>query len=130
MKVETEALRDGCLVRSSRVDTFGECFSPTDWQEAFAAHPRLGVQPSARSREQAGRSRRRLPSPAEIARSTEYGASGTSSSPATGQPATALLAQLKERLGNTPEAELAVAAEEQRKITRLRLAKLLAEEGG
>ncbi|HTS01800.1 MAG TPA: 2-oxo-4-hydroxy-4-carboxy-5-ureidoimidazoline decarboxylase, partial [Thermoanaerobaculia bacterium] len=49
---------------------------------------------------------------------------------AAGQPAAALLGRLKERLGNAPEAELAIAAEEQKKITRLRLAKLLAEEAG
>jgi 2-oxo-4-hydroxy-4-carboxy--5-ureidoimidazoline (OHCU) decarboxylase len=40
-----------------------------------------------------------------------------------------MLAALRERLGNEPEAELRVAAAEQRGITRLRLGKLLAEGG-
>jgi 2-oxo-4-hydroxy-4-carboxy-5-ureidoimidazoline decarboxylase len=36
-----------------------------------------------------------------------------------------MLALCRARLANSPDAELRVAAEEQRKITRLRLAKLL-----
>jgi 2-oxo-4-hydroxy-4-carboxy-5-ureidoimidazoline decarboxylase len=36
-----------------------------------------------------------------------------------------MLALLKERLKNDPEAELLIAAKEQNKITRLRLEKLL-----
>jgi allantoicase len=44
---------------------------------------------------------------------------------ATGKSSSEILASLKNRLPNDPEAELRVAAEEQRKITRLRLEKLL-----
>jgi len=44
---------------------------------------------------------------------------------ASGLGAAEMLARLRARLGNAPEAELAVAAEEQRRITRLRLDKLL-----
>jgi 2-oxo-4-hydroxy-4-carboxy--5-ureidoimidazoline (OHCU) decarboxylase len=44
---------------------------------------------------------------------------------ASGRGADELLAALRERLGNEPEAELRVAAGEQRKITRLRLRGLL-----
>lgn len=44
---------------------------------------------------------------------------------ASGKSAAEMLALLQGRLGNEPEAELAVAAEEQRKITRIRLEKLL-----
>jgi allantoicase len=43
---------------------------------------------------------------------------------ASGRSAAEMLAALRERLGNDPAAELRVAAEEQRKITRLRLEKL------
>jgi allantoicase len=43
---------------------------------------------------------------------------------ATGLSADAMLAALRERLGNDPATELRVAAEEQRKITHLRLEKL------
>ena len=44
---------------------------------------------------------------------------------ATGKTAGEMLAMLERRLSNAPDAELAIAVEEQRKITRLRLAKLL-----
>ena len=43
---------------------------------------------------------------------------------ATGKSADEMLALLKERLENDPEAELLIAAKEQNKITRLRLEKL------
>jgi 2-oxo-4-hydroxy-4-carboxy-5-ureidoimidazoline decarboxylase len=46
---------------------------------------------------------------------------------ATGKSAAEMLAILERRLRNDPDAELAIAAEEQRRITRLRLAKLLAD---
>ena len=46
---------------------------------------------------------------------------------ATGKTAGEMLALGRKRLGNDPETELAIAAEEQRKITRLRLEKLLLE---
>jgi OHCU decarboxylase len=44
---------------------------------------------------------------------------------ATGKSAERMLALARERLRNDPDIELRVAAEEQRKITRLRLDKLL-----
>jgi OHCU decarboxylase len=44
---------------------------------------------------------------------------------ASGRKAEDLLAELNRRLDNDPETELRVAAAEQRKITRLRLQKLL-----
>ena len=44
---------------------------------------------------------------------------------ATGKTAGEMLAMLEQRLTNDPDDELRIAAEEQRKITRLRLAKLL-----
>jgi 2-oxo-4-hydroxy-4-carboxy-5-ureidoimidazoline decarboxylase len=43
---------------------------------------------------------------------------------ATGKSAAEMLALLQTRIGNSPEAELAIAAAEQAKITRLRLEKL------
>ena len=45
---------------------------------------------------------------------------------ATGKSAAEMLALLEARIGNPPEYEINVAAEEQNKITRLRLKKLLA----
>lgn len=44
---------------------------------------------------------------------------------ATGKSAAEILELGRQRLPNDPETELAIAAEEQRKITRLRLEKLL-----
>ncbi len=44
---------------------------------------------------------------------------------ATGKSADEMLALARQRLGNTKEEELKVAAEEQRKITELRLKKLV-----
>lgn len=41
-----------------------------------------------------------------------------------------MLALARQRLGHEPETELAIAAEEQRKITRIRLAKLFATVAG
>lgn len=43
---------------------------------------------------------------------------------ATGKSASEMLALLEARLGNTPDAELGIAAAEQSKITKLRLSKL------
>jgi len=58
-------------------------------------------------------------------------ASDTSSSfDATGKTAEEMLAILERRLQNDASGELAIAAEEQRRITRLRLEKLLAAEAG
>jgi allantoicase len=45
---------------------------------------------------------------------------------ATGKSSDEILKNLLERMSNNPEAELRISAEEQRKITRLRLEKLLA----
>jgi 2-oxo-4-hydroxy-4-carboxy-5-ureidoimidazoline decarboxylase len=47
---------------------------------------------------------------------------------ATGKTAGAMLGLLERRLRNDPDAEIQIAAEEQRKITRLRTAKLLDED--
>jgi len=47
---------------------------------------------------------------------------------ATGKSAEEMLALARERLRNVPDVELRTAAEEQRKITRLRLEKLLDKE--
>ena len=44
---------------------------------------------------------------------------------ATGKSAEEMLTNLKSRMSNAPEAEIRVAAEEQEKITRLRLEKLV-----
>jgi len=101
-----------------------------DWLEAFAAHPRIGERAASgwAAAEQAGvggassELRSRL-----AARNRDYEArfGYIFIVCATGQSADALLAMLEERLTHDPDEELHIAAEEQRKITQLRLAKLL-----
>lgn len=101
-----------------------------DWLEAFAAHPRIG-DAAARgeaAREQSGAAdadggvRQRL---AERNRDYENRFGYIFIVCATGKSASEMLTILERRLSNDPDHELPVAAEEQRRITRLRLAKLL-----
>ena len=105
---------------------------PEDWLEAFAAHPRIGegggAAPAWSRREQAGvggagqEVRERL-ARGNAAYEDRFGhvfliAAG-------GRSAIEILAALEERLGNDPATELAVAADEHRRITRLRIERLL-----
>ena len=110
---------------------------PDDWREAFRHHPRLGETKSeatqseqARvwsSTEQAGVRNTDASLQTELA-----GANAAYEERfgficiicATGLHAEDILQLTRERLKNTPEEELPVAAEEQRMITRLRLLKL------
>ncbi|HSU15361.1 2-oxo-4-hydroxy-4-carboxy-5-ureidoimidazoline decarboxylase [Longimicrobium sp.] len=110
-----------------------------DWDDAFAAHPRIGERKAA---------------PAQGAQAAAWSAQEQSAAAAagddvatalaegnrayeqrfgriyivcaTGKTAGEMLAILRSRLGNDADAELRVAAGEQAKITRLRLEKLLA----
>lgn len=117
-------------------DSVWRGLSKTDWLEAFSAHPKIG-SPAA-----AGHGRAK-----GWSREEQRGAQGASDSTlsslaaanrdyekrfghifivcASGRTADEMLALLRQRLGNDPETELSLAAEEQRKITRLRLEKLL-----
>jgi OHCU decarboxylase len=105
---------------------------PADWLEAFEAHPRIG--------ESGGRS-------AEWSRQEQAGVGGADAAvrerlaagnaeykrrfghvfliSAAGRDAAELLDALQARLGNDPETELRVAAGEHRRITRLRLERLM-----
>jgi allantoicase len=125
---------------------------PDDWLEAFAAHPRIGERaaaapdapaerPAASSApaaptwsagEQAGVAEADQATLAELAagnRKYEERFGHVFLVCATGRSAGELLAALRQRLGNDPATELRVAAEEQRKITHLRLEKLFRPEG-
>jgi OHCU decarboxylase len=112
---------------------------PADWDDAFAAHPRIGERKAA---------------PAQDARAAAWSAQEQSGAMSAGEDAAAALAEgnrayeqrfgriyivcatgktadqmleiLRQRLGNDDRAEQRVAAGEQAKITRLRLKKLLA----
>ena len=124
-----------------------------EWREAFAAHPRIGATPNSA----AGTGPADLHPPPNLERSKEWsreeqaGARSASAETlenladanrkyeqrfghifivcASGKSAAEMLALLESRLHNDARTELAIAAEEQRKIMRLRLAKLLEAEG-
>jgi allantoinase len=108
-----------------------------DHLEAFAAHPRIGDLDSLRARfastaswaagEQAGVSvadDATLRALADGNRDYEGRFGHLFIVCATGKSAGEMLSLLRERLGNDPEAERAVAAGEQAKITQIRLRKL------
>jgi OHCU decarboxylase len=123
---------------AAAADAIGSTLDRSDWLEAFAAHPRIGGVARAgeagsdtarwSADEQAGASaaddalRGRL---ADANRSYEAQFGHRFIVCAAGRTAGEMLDALTARLVNNPDDELRVAAEEQRKITRLRLAKLL-----
>jgi allantoicase len=99
----------------------------TDWLDAFAAHPRIGsTEGSAQSKqEQSG---------VRDAQRDELGKLNQDYFEkfgfvflicATGRSGDEMLAELKNRLGSTRAQEIRTAAEEQAKITRLRIGKWL-----
>jgi allantoicase len=104
---------------------------PRDWREAFAAHLRIGERKrDARwaSAEQSGTataSTQTLQALAEANAAYESRFGHIFIVCATGKSADEMLAIVRGRTENPPEEELRNAAEEQRKITRLRLMKLV-----
>ncbi len=109
-----------------------------DWMEAFAHHPRIGDLESLRKRfastagwaseEQRGAaqaSEATLATLAEGNRAYEDRFGYIFIVCASGKSAGEMVELLHARLTNDPEAELMIAAGEQKKITRMRLAKLL-----
>lgn len=120
-----------------------DALDEADWLEAFAAHPRIGDRAALRS----GLSRSR--GTAELESAEQAGAAAADEATlaelaagnaryeerfghvflicASGLGAGEMLTALRLRLANDSRAELAIAAEEQRKITALRLARLLGE---
>jgi OHCU decarboxylase len=141
---------------SANADRIWRSLGAADWLEAFRAHPRIGEktgtdlffdpkmavdEPSGRkidlsrifsAREQEGTrgaSPETLANLADANRDYEERFGHIFIVCATGKSAPEMLALLEARLHNDPETELATAAEEQRKILQLRLAKLLETEG-
>ena len=113
---------------------------PADWDEAFAHHPKIGerqaaapVSAAARAwsaGEQSGVSRASETTRAALAHANEayqrrFGRIYLVC--AAGRSAEDLLADIQRRLSNDPERERAISAEEQRKITALRLRSLVAD---
>lgn len=105
--------------------------SREDWLEAFAAHPAIGGSAPASTwsrQEQSGTAGADAETRAGLAvLNREYALrfGHVFLVCATGRSAAEMLALGQLRLRNDPATELATAAEEQRKITRLRLEKLL-----
>ena len=111
---------------------------PADWLEAFRAHPKIGEKKAAAAQSE------------QAQNWSAQEQSGTQNAPAdtmlllaegnrkyeqrfgfifivcaTGKSSEEMLTILNDRLGNDRDTEIRTAAEEQRKITRLRLEKLL-----
>jgi len=109
-----------------------------DWLEAFRSHPKIGEKKAEKTQS------------ADAKAWSEQEQSGTRESPdetmtalaaaneayanrfgyifiicATGKTADEMLASLQERLRHSPDEEVRIAAEEQNKITKLRLGKLI-----
>jgi len=119
-------------------DEIWRSLKESDWLEAFAAHPKIGGQKAAREQdaqarnwseqEQSGASlaaQETLDALAEANRAYEEKFGHIFIVCATGKSAVEMLDILRARLSNDARTELRNAAEEQRKITRLRLEKLL-----
>jgi 2-oxo-4-hydroxy-4-carboxy-5-ureidoimidazoline decarboxylase len=115
--------------------------SSNDWKEAFSHHPKIGDVKALRERftsthawaegEQAGAreaSEQTLTSLAAGNAEYEKRFGYIFIACATGKSADEILMLLNRRLPNDPKDELVIAAEEQRKITQLRLRKLLSNE--
>ncbi len=125
-------------------DVFGKAdrvwwsLDATDWLEAFRAHPKIGEKKAATAQssearrwsaeEQSGTSSASAETVATLAeanRAYEKRFGHIFIVCAKGKSAEEMLGILKQRLQNDPETELRIAAEEQSKITRLRLERLL-----
>jgi 2-oxo-4-hydroxy-4-carboxy-5-ureidoimidazoline decarboxylase len=107
---------------------------PDDWREAFGHHPRIGDRAALRNRfaatralserEQAGvddASGETIDALLEANRTYEARFGYIFIVCATGKSAAEMLSILRARLGNDPEVEIGIAAEEHAKICELRL---------
>jgi OHCU decarboxylase len=124
----------------TRADSVWWSLNREDWREAFRAHPKIGEQKAAASQSEQARNwstqeQSGIEGAAEATKTAL--AQGNQEYEkrfgfifivcATGKSSEEMLAILNRRLRNEPGTELTVAAEEQRKITRLRLEKLLSQ---
>ena len=123
---------------SSKADEIWWNLDEEDWLEAFRAHPKIGEKKAAAAQSaeaQQWSANEQSESQKAAAETKTALAEGNREYEqrfgfifiicATGRSAEEILAALNGRLNNDAETELRVAAEEQRKITQLRLQKLL-----
>ena len=119
-------------------ESAADAVGPDDWREAFRHHPPIGEQAAERPQSDAARTASsREQSAAREAPASDLAALADGNRAyrdkfgyvfivcATGKTAPEMLAMLRERLTNDPDTEIRVAADEQRRITRLRLERLL-----
>jgi len=119
-------------------DTLWQSAGREQWLEAFRSHPEIGerkaeAQQSGAAREWSAGEQSGVRGAADSTREALAAANRAYRERfgyifivcATGKSAEEMLALCEQRLANSPERELEVAAEEQRKITQLRLEKLL-----
>jgi len=122
----------------TKADSIWWSLSSEDWLEAFRAHPKIGEKKAAAAQsEEALQWSAQEQSGVNDAAATTMAALAAGNRDyeqrfgfifivcATGKSSEEMLAILQARLQNDAETEIAVAAEEQRKIMRLRLEKLL-----
>jgi OHCU decarboxylase len=128
-------------------DTVFDRLDRVDWLEAFAAHPKIGAGGAGRAdgaggaggAAQVGWSGQEQAGVADAAEATRLRLGQANRDYearfgyifivcATGKTGGEMLDALERRLGNDAERECRIAADEQKKITRLRLVKLLDEE--
>jgi allantoicase len=120
-------------------DRIWAALGPEDWLEAFRHHPAIGGNKAEKKQSKAARSwssgeqsRAQMASFETRAQLTEANRAYHAKFGnvflicASGKSAEEILEQARARLSNDPDTERRIAAEEQRKITRLRLEKLLA----
>jgi OHCU decarboxylase len=111
---------------------------PEDWLEAFRSHPKIGEKKAARNaseqsrtwseQEQSGTRNAGLETQqalADLNKEYEQKFGYIFIVCATGKSSEEMLQLLRQRMTNDPEREMRIAAEEQSRITRLRLEKLL-----
>jgi len=116
-------------------DAVFETLTDDDVAEALAAHPRVGERAQGRSREAAWSRSEQLGAAGADAQTRDALAAGNAAYEqrfgrvflicASGLSAEQMLAALRTRLAHDPQTEQAVVREELRKITRLRLERLL-----
>jgi allantoicase len=124
----------------ARADAVWESLGESDWLEAFRAHPKIGEKKAEKdtgasakkwaTQEQAGVAKASEATLAALAEGNkEYEAKfgHIFLICATGKSADEMLAALRARLHSSKDTELAVAGEEQRKITRIRLEKMVTQ---
>ena len=115
---------------------------PADWEEAFSHHPRIGETMAAAPVADPARRWSAAEQDAVMAGSAEARRALADANReyerrfgriyivcASGRGPEELLRDLRDRMSNSPERELAISATEQGRITRQRLGRLFADEG-